>query len=423
MHLPSFIARRYLFSKAHHNVINIISIVSAAAIGIGCMALIIILSVYNGFDKIVESAYNSYIPDYVIEPAKGKTIDMSRNSRIVTALFDLSMKAAVSGEAEHVQAFHVLEETVYVQYDAVQSIARIKGVDTAYFSLKRFEDNLVEGELSVMFGEVPRAVVEESLAASLLLRPQFTTPLEIYLPSRTEDISLMMPQSSLMSEEVRPAGIISMSSADDKGTIFIPQDMARELMEYGENECSKIEIFIDGEKTSSARSLKKSVIKEFRENLGDEFIVKDRYQQNETIYKMMRAEKFAIYMILLFVTIVISVNLLASLSMLIIEKEEDIRTYQAMGMRTSTIRRSFMLHGWLICMAGAVIGILLGLLLCFIQYKWGVVSLPGNFVVSYYPVVVKFSDVLLALLSVAAIGLIMAYLPTRSIKDKTHRSA
>ena len=138
---------------------------------------------------------------------------------------------------------------------------------------------------------------------------------------------------------------------------------------------------------------------------------------------MMRAEKFAIYMILLFVTIVISVNLLASLSMLIIEKEEDIRTYQAMGMRTSTIRRSFMLHGWLICMAGAVIGILLGLLLCFIQYKWGVVSLPGNFVVSYYPVVVKFSDVLLALLSVAAIGLIMVYLPTRSIKDKTRRSA
>ena len=149
--------------------INIISIVSAAAIGIGCMALIIILSVYNGFDKIVESAYNSYIPDYVIEPAKGKTIDMSKNSRIITALFDLSMKAAVSGEAEHVQAFHVLEETVYVQYDAVQSIARIKGVDSAYFSLKRFEDNLVEGELSVMFGEVPRAVVEESLAASLLL--------------------------------------------------------------------------------------------------------------------------------------------------------------------------------------------------------------------------------------------------------------
>ena len=408
MHLPSFIARRYLFSKAHRNVINIISAVSAVAIGIGCMALIVILSVYNGFDQIVESAYNSYIPDYVIEPAKGKTIDVSKDNRIVTGL------SGLSAAGEHVQSFYVLEETVYVQYDAVQSIAKIKGVDTSYFSLKRFESNLVEGELAVSFGEVPRAVVEENLAASLMLRPQFSTPLEIYLPSRTEDISLMMPQSSLMSEEIRPAGIISMSSADDRGTIFIPQDIARSLMEYGEKECSRIEIFIDGE--SSARSVKKSVINELRKNLGDDYTVKDRYQQNETIYKMMRAEKFAIYMILLFVVIVISVNILASLSMLIIEKKEDIETYKALGMTTGTIRRSFVLHGWLICMEGAVIGIVVGLILCWIQHQFHLIPLPGNFVINHYPVVVKLSDVLLTLLSVAVIGYIMAYIPARSIK-------
>ena len=388
--------------------INIISAVSAVAIGIGCMALIVILSVYNGFDKIVESAYNSYIPDYVIEPAKGKTIDVSKDNRIVTGL------SGLSAAGEHVQSFYVLEETVYVQYDVVQSIAKIKGVDTSYFSLKRFESNLVEGELAVSFGEVPRAVVEENLAASLMLRPQFSTPLEIYLPSRTEDISLMMPQSSLMSEEIRPAGIISMSSADDRGTIFIPQDIARSLMEYGEKECSRIEIFIDGE--SSARSVKKSVIDELRKNLGDDYTVKDRYQQNETIYKMMRAEKFAIYMILLFVVIVISVNILASLSMLIIEKKEDIETYKALGMTTGTIRRSFVLHGWLICMEGAVIGIVVGLILCWIQHQFHLIPLPGNFVINHYPVVVKLSDVLLTFLSVAVIGYIMAYIPARSIK-------
>ncbi|MBE6245045.1 MAG: ABC transporter permease [Bacteroidales bacterium] len=410
MHLPSFIARRYLFSKAHRNVINIISAVSAVAIGIGCMALIVILSVYNGFDKIVESAYNSYIPDYVIEPAKGKTIDVSKDNRIVTGL------SGLSAAGEHVQSFYVLEETVYVQYDAVQSIAKIKGVDTSYFSLKRFEDNLVDGELAVSFGDVPRAVVEESLAASLMLRPQFSTPLEIYLPSRTEDISLMMPQSSLLSEEIRPAGIISMSSADDRGTIFIPQDIARSLMEYGEKECSRIEIFIDGEKTPSARSVKKSVINELRKSLGDDYTVKDRYQQNETIYKMMRAEKFAIYMILLFVVIIISVNILASLSMLIIEKKEDIETYKALGMTNGSVRKSFVLHGWLICMVGAVAGVALGLLLCWLQHRFHIVGLPGNFVVSYYPVVVKFSDVVLTLLSVAVIGLIMAYIPARSIR-------
>lgn len=396
MHLPSFIARRYLFSKAHRNVINIISIVSAVAIGIGCMALIVILSVYNGFDQIVESSYNSYIPDYVIVPAKGKIISLS----------DKKVKSALDALGPG-SVFPVLEETVYVQYDVVQSIAKIKGVPAGYDTLSRLQGNIIDGDFELSFGELPRAVVEENLAAALLLRPQFSTPLEIYLPSRTEDISLMMPQSSLLSEEIRPAGIIRLSSAEDKGTIYIPDSIARELMEYQEGECSKIEAFINEGSLPAGK---------IRETLGEGYVLKDRYQQNETVYKMMRAEKFAIYMILLFVVIVISVNLLASLSMLIIEKKEDIKTYQAMGMRVGSIRKSFVLHGWLICMEGAVVGIIVGLILCWIQYQFHLIPLPGNFVVHHYPVVVKLSDVLLTFLSVAVIGFIMAYIPTRSIR-------
>lgn len=398
MHLPSFIARRYLFSKAHRNVINIISIVSAVAIGIGCMALIVILSVYNGFDKIVESSYNSYIPDYVIVPAKGKTISLG-DEKIKSALAELGTGCV----------FPVLEETVYVQYDVVQSIAKIKGVPPGYDTLSRLQDNIVDGDFELSFGELPRAVVEENLAMTLMLRPQFFTPLEIYLPSRTDDISLMMPQSSLLSEEIRPAGIIRLSSAEDKGTIYIPDSLARGLMEYEEGECSKIEIFLlDGYKEKNA----------MRKALGGDYVLKDRYQQNETIYKMMKAEKFAIYMILLFVVIIISVNILASLSMLIIEKKEDIQTYQAMGMTSSSVRKSFVLHGWLICMVGAVIGIAVGLVLCWVQYRFHLIPLPGNFVIDHYPVVVKFSDVLLTLLSIAVIGFIMAYIPARSISSK-----
>ena len=398
MHLPSFIARRYLFSKAHRNVINIISIVSAVAIGIGCMALIVILSVYNGFDKIVESSYNSYIPDYVIVPAKGKTISLS-DEKIKSTLDGLELSCV----------FPVLEETVYVQYDVVQSIAKIKGVPAGYDTLSRLQDNIVDGDFELSFGELPRAVVEESLAMTLMLRPQFFTPLEIYLPSRTDDISLMMPQSSLLSEEIRPAGIIRLSSAEDKGTIYIPDSLARGLMEYEEGECSKIEVFLpDGYKGKN----------DMRKALGGDYVLKDRYQQNETIYKMMKAEKFAIYMILLFVVIIISVNILASLSMLIIEKKEDIQTYQAMGMTASSVRKSFILHGWLICMVGAVIGIAVGLVLCWVQHRFHLIPLPGNFVIDHYPVVVKFSDVLLTLLSIAVIGFIMAYIPARSIRSK-----
>jgi len=399
MHLPSFIARRYLFSRAHRNVINIISIVSAVAIGIGCMALIVILSVYNGFDKIVESSYNSYIPDYIITPAKGKTISLS----------DGKIKSAIA-EIKDAKVFPVLEETVYVQYDVIQSVAKIKGVPLEYESLERLQANTVDGDFAVRFGDVPRAVVEENLAFSLMLKPQFATPLEIYLPSRTEDISLVMPSNSLLSEDVRPAGIISLSSADDRGTIYIEDSLARELMEFEAGECSKIEVFLADPKGKIAE-------KKVRETLGEGYVLKDRYQQNETLYKMMKAEKFAIYMILLFVTIVISVNLLASLYMLIIEKKEDIGTFKAMGMRASTVRRNFMLYGWMICMVGAVAGIVLGLILCWIQHRFGIVSLPGNFVISSYPVVVKVSDVLITLVSVAAIGLLMAYIPTRSIGE------
>ena len=416
MHLPSFIARRYLFSKAHRNVINIISIVSAVAIGIGCLALIVILSVYNGFDKIVESSYNSYIPDYVIVPAKGKTINLS-DEKISEAC---GMMGGKGTKGFRVNWFEVLEETVYVQYDAVQSIAKIKGVPPGYDTLSRLQDNIVEGDFELSFGELPRAVVEESLAMTLMLRPQFFTPLEIYLPSRTDDISLMMPQSSLLSEEIRPAGIIRLSSAEDKGTIYIPDSLARELMEYGKKEYSKIEIYLAKDTFQAPYwfSTQKELFRDVRNALGSEYILKDRYQQNETIYKMMKAEKFAIYMILLFVVIIISVNILASLSMLIIEKKEDIQTYQAMGMTASSVRKSFILHGWLICMVGAVIGIAVGLVLCWVQHRFHLIPLPGNFVIDHYPVVVKFSDVLLTLLSVAVIGFIMAYIPARSIRSK-----
>ena len=401
MHLPSFIARRYLFSKAHRNVINIISVVSAAAIGIGCMALIVILSVYNGFDKIVESSYNSYIPDYVITPAKGKTINLEEQS-VSSAI----KKISSSGDAE---VFPVLEETVYVQYDVVQSIAKIKGVPRGYENLERLQNCISDGDFELEFGDLPRAVVEDNLALTLMLKPQFFTPLEIYLPSRTDDISLVMPQQSLLSQEIRPAGTITLPAADDKGTVYIRDSIARELMELEEGECTRLEVYLGGNSGRSA-------MKEVKKMLGESYQVKDRYQQNETIYKMMKAEKFAIYMILLFVVIVISVNILASLSMLIIEKKEDIETYKALGMTNSSVRKSFILHGWLICMVGAVLGVALGLVLCWIQHRFHIVGLPGSFVISWYPVVVKVSDVILTLLSVAVIGLIMAYIPARSIR-------
>ena len=417
MRLPFFIARRYLFSKAHRNVINIISAVSAVAIGIGCMALIIILSVYNGFDQIVESSYNSYIPDYIILPSGGKIIDTKKHTAELTD----AEKIFKTLPFANVKVFEVLEETVYVQYEGVQSLAKIKGVPKGYDSLKRLESKIVEGKFATSFGSLNRAVVEEKLAVALMLRPQFSSSLEIYIPSRTEEISLIMPANSLLSEEIRPAGIIDLSAPADNGLIYVPDSVARNLLEYSSNECSKIEVYVESQGTEGARkktSADKDIIKKIRKVLGDNFILRDRYQQNETVYKMMRAEKFAIYMILIFITIVISVNILSSLSMLIIEKKDDMETYRAMGMSDSTIRLTLFLHGWFICMVGAICGIIFGLILCWIQHRWGIIPLPGNFVVSSYPVVVKVSDVLITIVSIAAIGFVMAAIPVWRIKTK-----
>ncbi len=411
MRLPFFIARRYLFSKSNRNVINIISIVSAVAIGIGCLALIVILSVYNGFDSLVESSYTSYSPDYIITPSKGKTVNLA-DSKVVEAMRELS------SFLDSAYVFPVAEETVYVQYDGVQSIARMKGVPVSYQEITRVTSNTDQGDFTLRFGELNRAVVDDMLAATLMLKPSFSTPLEIYLPSRTEDVSLIMPMESLQSETILPSATIVLPKNEESNLVFVPLGVAKELMELDDAECSKIEAFLSPASPQS-RSLtvkEKKLTKRLRQILGEEYVVKDRFRQNETVYKMMRAEKFAVYMILIFVTVIISVNIFASLSMLIIDKKRDISTYKAMGATPSTVRRSFLLHGWLICMAGAVPGIILGLIICWIQGTFGVVPLPGNFVIDHYPVLVKASDVLITLLSVSAIGFIMAYLPSRSIK-------
>jgi lipoprotein-releasing system permease protein len=418
MHLPFFIARRYLFSKKKHNVINIISVVSACAIGIGCLALIIILSVYNGFDSLIASMYENYIPDFVIEPAKGKVLNTDDAA--------LQRVKNIKGIFAYCP---VVEENVFLQYSNVQSIATIKGVPDNYSSIKKITSHIADGVFQIKFGELNKAVVGAGLAQRLRLQPSFTDPISLFFPTRTGNISMLMPMESVETLDIHPSGIIQLEQNFDKNSLFIPLDAARELIEYEPNEANKIEIYLSsapgtGEKkfikTNKYKTVGSSIKRLIGANAkgtGKKFIVKDRWQQNMMLYKMMRSEKFAVYLILFFVIVVVSVNIFASLSMLIIDKQEDIGTYKAMGAKNKMLRRTFTLQGCLICMSGAVIGLAIGLILCIIQQRFGVVPMPGNFTVSSYPVDIQVADIIVILAGTAVVGFFMSYIPARSIRE------
>ncbi|MEG2849966.1 MAG: ABC transporter permease, partial [Bacteroidales bacterium] len=321
MHLPLFIAFRYLFAKKSHNVINIISIISAVGIGIGSMALIVILSVYNGFDNLIKDLYESYEADYIITPIKGKTFEI--NSSSLSKIKNINGISAICP---------VIEENVFIKYGDNKSIATIKGIDTAYQRVSSISKNIVEGEFKTMIGQIPHAIVGQKLAQDLMLRVRFLTPIELYFPDRDKEISLVNPMSSLRSEKLFSSGIIRLEQNFDKKYIFAPLTTVRNLIGYYNAEATSVEIYLpatpqQGRNTRQYKTSSNTIGEEIQLILGNEYVVKDRFRQNETLYKMMTAEKFTVYFILFFVILIISINIFSSLSMLIIDKKDDINTF------------------------------------------------------------------------------------------------
>ena len=404
MDLSGFIAGRYLFAKKSHNVINIISGISAAGIAIGCAALVIILSIYNGFDGIVRSFNNSYTPDLLVSPVAGKAFTPS--DELLEGLKAQEGVRTVSG---------VLEENVYLKYGERNAVATAKGVDSSYCSVTGLRDFLVEGEFELEYGQLREAVIGRTLALELGLRTSFLTPLEVYFPSRSAEVSMLDPMASLHLVKLHPAGVLSLEQGFDKKYVFVPVSALRELLEY-ENEVSALEIYADSTRIGENGVVSAALQKEVEKLAGDGFTVKNRRQQNEMLYKMLSYEKIAIYLILLFVMIIISFNILGSLSMLRIEKQDDMAILEAMGAEKGFINRIFLKESLMISALGIIIGIVVGLLVCFLQQRFGFVKMPSNFVVDAYPVVVKFLDILLIVAGVGLIGYLTALLAGKTAK-------
>ena len=396
MRLASFIAGRYLFAKKSHNVINIISAISSIGMAIGTAALIIILSVYNGFDTLIRSMLSNVEPDLLITPSTGKAF-------------------VPEGETFDWLYFHpevenmcgVLQEQVFINYDGQQGLAKAKGVDWIYEDETPLKDHIREGDFRLHRGDVPMAAVGSGLAYSMGISPRFLSPIEIYFPSRTRKLSMANPVSSIEAIKVWPSSIFSINNDIDAELMILPIEKMRELLEY-KDEVSEVEVrLIEGTTGKDAKRLQQ----EISERLGPDFRVKDRFQQNESLYKMMKYEKAAIYMILIFVIIIIAFNIFGSLSMLIIEKRPDIGTLRSMGAQESLIKRIFILEGWFISLAGLAVGLVIGTGFSLLQQHFGFIKMPGHFVVQTYPVILSWSDIILTAAGVASIGYLIALLP------------
>ncbi|MBQ5434783.1 MAG: ABC transporter permease [Bacteroidales bacterium] len=403
MRLSRFIAWRYLFAKKSHNVINIISIISAAGIAVGCAALVVILSIYNGFDSIVRDLNDSHTADVMISPATGKVFTLDDRFAF---LHDDPRVAAACG---------VLEESVFVQYGERNKVVTAKGVDSLYERVTGLRDYMVEGEFSLAFGDLNQVVLGRTVALELGARPAFLQPILAWFPSRTQQVDLLNPLGSLHQVRLHPAGIVSLEQNFDQKYLIMPLDALRELLEY-DDEVSAVEIYLKPDALNRHGLAPRSFLSQVQDKLGPDFRVRDRQQQNTTLYKLLKYEKIAIYLILLFVMLIVSFNIYGSLSMLIIEKRDDIATLRAMGADDALVGQIFTREGWLISLLGIFSGVAIGLLICWAQQRFGLVKMPGNFVVDAYPVVVQAADILLIIAGVALIGWLISLLTRKMAK-------
>lgn len=401
MNFPLFIAKRYLFAKKSRNTINLISAISVVGVSVGTMALIVVLSVFNGFDSLVHSLFNAFDPDLKITVKEGKRFSASTPSINI-----LRTTPGVQYVSE------VVEENALLKYGNKQYIATIKGVDDAFMKMSGIDSMIVDGKFTLRNGKNEYAVVGQGVAIKLGIGLNFITPIVIYVPRRDQQVSLN-PEKAFNRKYIFPSGIFAIQQDFDSKYLLIPIDFARNLMGIT-NEVSALEL-----KINPALNMEE-IQKNVQKIMGSSFNVKNRYEQEELLYRIMKTEKWAIYFILTFILIVASFNVIGSLTMLIIEKKKDIGVLRSMGTDLAGIRKIFLFEGWGISVLGALIGLVFGFLICWLQQTYGLVKLQGSgsFVIDAYPVQMVLFDFFLVLLTVSGVGFLAAWYPVRYITRK-----
>lgn len=403
MNFPFYIARRYLFSKKSHNIINVISGISLSVVAVVTMAMIIVLSAFNGIEGLVAQLYSIFEPDITITSARGKTLSQSAIDSTAVCYFE---------GVEH--CVPVIEENVLIDYGGKQRIATIKGVSNGFRNMTGLDSVIVDGEFILRDGDLNFALVGYGLKYELgmSIYQNSMRPLKVYAPIRGKKIS-QNQEKAFNRKDMMVGGIFSISPDFDSRYFITSIDFAADLFGY-ENEVSAIEIGLhDDVDPATAQA-------ELSEMLGEDYIVKTQMQKNALIFQTNQSEKWITFFILSFILLIASFNIIASLTMLIIDKKKDIFILTSMGASRLVVRRIFFFEGVLINVIGAGLGLLLGYLFCLAQVQFGLIPLEGG-IVDYYPIEMEFTDFLAVFGIVIFTGLVTSSVPiyyfTRKLKS------
>ena len=405
MNFPFFIAKRYLFSKKSHNAINVISAISVCGVALATLAMVCTLSVFNGFQDMVATFFTAFDPQIKITSVKGKVFD---GSEPVFAEIRTMPEVAVYSES--------VEDNAMVQYKGRQAMAVIKGVEDNFDKLTPIDSILFgRGELILHDEVVDYAIPGLQLLSTLGSGIRFLDPLEIYAPKRGSRINMSNPMSSFVSDQLFSSGLTFTVNQEkyDASYIITSIGFARRLFQYT-NEVSAVNLRLTPDADEN------TVIKKLKEKLGDNFRVQNRYEQQADTFRIMEIEKLISYIFLTFILMIACFNVIGSLSMLIIDKKNDVQTLRNLGASDSQIVRIFLFEGRMISFIGAVSGVIIGLALCLIQQEYGIISLgtAGSFIVDAYPVSVHAWDVVLVFATVLIVGFISVWYPVRYLSRR-----
>ncbi len=405
MNFPFFIAKRYLFSKKSHNAINVISAISVCGVALATLAMICTLSVFNGFQDMVATFFTAFDPQIKITSVKGKVFD---GSEPVFAEIKHMPEIAVYSES--------VEDNAMVQYKGRQVMAVIKGVEDNFDKLTPIDSILFgRGELILHDEVVDYAIPGLQLLSTLGTGIRFLDPLEIYAPKRGSRINMSNPMSSFVSDQLFSSGLTFTVNQEkyDASYIITSIGFARRLFQYT-NEVSAVNLRLVPEADENV------VIRKLKERLGDDYLIQNRYEQQADTFRIMEIEKLISYIFLTFILMIACFNVIGSLSMLIIDKKNDVQTLRNIGASDNQIVRIFLFEGRMISFIGAVSGVIIGLALCLIQQEYGIISLgnSGSFIVDAYPVSVHAWDVVLVFATVLVVGFISVWYPVRYLSRR-----
>lgn len=394
-----FFAWRYLFAKKQHNIINVISLISVLGILVSSAALIIVLSVFNGMEEMIGGWFNAFNPDFEITLTEGKSFDI--NDFPTDKIASLPEVAAVD---------EVVSDLVLTTYGDRQELLRLKGVTPDYIARHQYGDMLVDGTFDFYRGEQPCAVVGNIAAGTLMINLRSYDLLKVYYPKRTKK-NLADPTNAFNTRYLYPTGVFATNTDNDRSYVLCPIEFVRDLMQY-EHQVTSVEVQL-----KNLNHYKKCQDK-IQKIVGTDFKVKNKYEQEETLFKTMQSEKLIIYVILAFILLVAAFNIIGSLGMLILEKRSDTTVLRNMGAPANMIQKIFLYEGMLISFVGGIAGMLIGAVVCLIQQTFHAVKLGngGNYLIQYYPVSMHLTDFLWVGATILIISLITSSIPALTLK-------